>query len=119
MAALAWALGHDIPLDEIQILSLGTGNAHPPPIEPGLWGGVQWLSNGLIDLLIEAPVKAADEQCRVILRGRYLRLDGDVDCAMDETQDLERRLIQPADATDLSSAVQWLRANQESSQESA
>jgi len=110
MAALAWAIAHGRRLDEVCMLSVGTGNAHPPPIRPGAWGGVQWLDNGLIDLLLEGPAQCVDEQCRSLLGGRYLRLDGDVDCALDETRDLEARLIAPADGMDLAAARQWLTA---------
>jgi len=112
MVALAWAIGHGRTLDEISLLSVGTGNAHPPPIRPGAWGAVQWLDHGLIDLLLEGPAQCVDEQCRSLLAGRYLRLDGDVDCALDETHALEARLIAPADAMDLSAAAQWLAANE-------
>ncbi|HTW88264.1 MAG TPA: patatin-like phospholipase family protein [Candidatus Binataceae bacterium] len=107
MVALAWAIGHGHKLDEIWMLSVGTGNAHPPPIKPGAWGGVQWLDNGLIDVLLEGPAQCVDEQCRNLLGRRYLRLDGDVDCAIDETRDLEARLIVPADAINLQAAIQW------------
>jgi patatin-like phospholipase/acyl hydrolase len=119
MVALAWAIGHGRRLDEIQLLSVGTGNAHPPPIKAGAWGGIQWLDHGLIDLLLEGPAQCVHEQCRELLAGRYLRLDGDVDCAMDETRGLEARLIVPADAMDLAAAVQWLEANNYPLKESA
>ena len=119
MVALAWAIGHGHELRDVWILSVGTGNAHPPPIKPGAWGGVQWLDNGLIDVLLEGPAQCVDEQCRSLLGGRYLRLDGDVDCAMDEIHDLETRLIAPADEIDLAAATQWLRANESACAEAA
>lgn len=91
------------------VLSVGTGNASRPPFSPGNWGAIPWLRNGLIDLVFECPAEATIFAMRRILGGNYFRLDGRVDCALDDTVDLNRRLIEPADALPLDRAIQWVR----------
>ena len=60
--------------------------------------------------VFEGPSERTDIDCQRLLGTRYFRLDGSVDCALDEIKDLEQRLITPADRFDLTPAVAWLHA---------
>jgi uncharacterized protein len=111
LCATAWALAHGHRLDEIRCLSIGTGNANRPRLMPGNWGALQWITEGgFIDLVFEGPAERADIDCQRLLGTRYFRLDGSVDCALDETNNLQERLIAPADRFDLTPVVAWLHA---------
>ena len=108
MAALSYAIYNGHSLSDVRLLSIGTGNARRPPFDPTEWGAAQWLENGLIDLLLDAPAQRNDHYCQSMLGPDYLRVDGVTNCAMDEIQDLTTKLIDPADAVDLSAAIQFL-----------
>ncbi len=109
-AAVAWAVnrGAKDPKD-IRVLSIGTGNANRPPLLVGNWGAAEWLKNGLIDLAFEGPSERATVNMRRLLGERFCRLDGSVDCALDETKNLQEKLIQPADALSLTAAMDFIR----------
>jgi hypothetical protein len=97
---------------EIKVLSIGTGNADLPPMTPGRWGGIDWLKNGLIDLMFEGPSERSTLNAQRLLGDRFYRLDGKVDCAMDETADLKKRLIKPADTLLLTGALDFIRGSE-------
>lgn len=78
MCALAQAL-HPLTgnrnLDQIRLLSLGTGhNPHFIESLDGDWGLVHWAPR-LIDLMLEGGSGLVDYQCRQILGANYLRLN--------------------------------------------
>jgi patatin-like phospholipase/acyl hydrolase len=112
-AAIAWVVnkGAKDP-KEIKVLSIGTGNADRPPMTPGRWGAIDWLKNGLIDLMFEGPSERSTLNAQRLLGDRFYPLDGKVDCAMDETTDLENRLIKPADTLLLTGALDFIRGNE-------
>ena len=108
MVAVAWAISHGRTLGDLRLLSIGTGNADRPPLDPDNWGAVQWIEHGLINLLMSAPSQRNDQYCQEMLGPNYCRVDGSVDCALDETRDLTAKLIMPADALDLADAVKFI-----------
>ncbi len=111
LCAVSWAVAHGHRLEDVSCFSIGTGNANRPPLMPGNWGALQWITEGgFIDLVFEGPAERADIDCQRLLGARYFRLDGSVDCALDEIKNLQERLMAPADRFDLTPAVAWLHA---------
>lgn len=93
----ALAMGHT--LDEIWLVSLGTGQ---PVHDLGQedrdrigqasrdWGIVGWLANGLLDHMLSASSCVSFHQCEQLLGDRYLRIDGALPrklMQLDNTQD--------------------------------
>jgi patatin-like phospholipase/acyl hydrolase len=109
-AAVAWAVNRGAKdVKEVQVLSIGTGNAGRPPLVLGNWGAIEWLKNGLIDLAFEGPSERATLNTQRLLGQRFCRLDGSVDCALDETGNLKAKLLDPADALSLTAALDFVR----------
>jgi patatin-like phospholipase/acyl hydrolase len=110
MCAVAKALKAGVPLEEIHVLSLGTGFS-PRKIEGQRldWGSSQW-STRIIQLMLEGMPGVADYQCAQVLGPRYLRLDVTLEEPID-LDDAERvaDLIEIAEATSLAEAIAWLR----------
>ena len=65
------------PLDEVRVLSVGTAGSPQKASSAGRAPGlVVWLlRKGLVHLTLSAQEKLAVDQCGVLLRDRYLRLD--------------------------------------------
>ena len=107
-----WALIHSLSagtgLTTSHLLAIGTGNGGRPPLTVDDWGARQWLEHGLLDMLFEFPAALNDRLCAELLGAAYCRLDGAVDCAMDAIDQLDARLLGPADALDLAFAITWL-----------
>ena len=81
----ALAIGHT--LDEIWMVSLGTGKpVHDLSQEDRDkigeasrdWGIVGWLANGLLDHMLSASSSVSYHQCEQLLGNRYLRISGDL-----------------------------------------
>ena len=76
------------PDEELFIVSVGTGSRTVPLAgkKAAGWGGIQWLSNGLLDLAMDETV--VEWQAKYILKNNYIRVNGplgDVSEDMDET----------------------------------
>ena len=76
------------PGDEIQVLSLGTGElTRPISFEQAQsWGAVGWVLP-LIDCMFDGMAKAADYQMRLFLGQRYQRIQTTLDIASDDMDD--------------------------------
>jgi len=81
----ALAMGHT--LDEVWMVSLGTGRpVHDLSQEDRDrigrasqdWGIVGWVSNGLLDHMMSASSCVSAHQCQQLLGERYLRINGDL-----------------------------------------
>jgi patatin-like phospholipase/acyl hydrolase len=81
----ALAMGHS--LDDIWMLSLGTGKpAHDLSQEQRdkigeesrEWGILAWMSNGLLDHMMSASSSVSAHQCEQLLGNRYLRINGEL-----------------------------------------
>lgn len=113
MAALAQALNGGMMQAEICLLSLGTGLV--PRFEEGDkldWGYAQWARR-LLPIMFDGLMGVADYQCRAILQdGRYFRLAPVLAeaVAVDEVAKVNR-LVELAEAVDISAAANWLAAN--------
>lgn len=74
----------------IKILSIGTGSWFPKFTSERVeeWGAIQWLKNGLIDMLFSASCSVNDVVAKGILQGDFLRINnkGLVDILLDETE---------------------------------
>lgn len=64
-------------LDDVRVLSVGTaGSPHATRRPDGAPGVIAWLvARGLVQLTLSAQEQLAVDQCGVLLRERYLRLD--------------------------------------------
>lgn len=115
MAALAQTQDRraDLPrrpsLNEIALLSLGTGQSrHYVKGERHDWGYTQW-AKPLINLMLEGAAGIADYQCRQLLGERYHRLSPRLPNPI-ELDDFGKRseLVRLAERVDLSETVRWL-----------
>jgi patatin-like phospholipase/acyl hydrolase len=85
LCAITEALAMGYAIDEIYLVSLGTGRpVHDLSQEDQDrigeasrdWGIYGWISNGLIDHMLGASSSVSTVQCRQLLGDRYLRVDG-------------------------------------------
>jgi len=76
------------PGDDIQVLSLGTGElTRPIRFEQAqAWGAVGWVLP-LIDCMFDGMAKAAHHQMQLFLGSRYLRIQTTLDLASDDIDD--------------------------------
>ena len=79
------------PVEEIAMLSLGTGEmTRPIPYEEArTWGSALWVLS-LLDCMFDGVSKAADHQMRLFLGERYQRLQTTLDFASDDMDDASR-----------------------------
>ena len=102
------------PLSDVVLLSIGTGMSlvHIKGKELD-WGYAQWAKH-LVDLMLDGVAGIADYQCRQLLGNRYHRLapvfPPGVSVPMDDTKKVSY-MVQFASSIDLTSTVNWLRAN--------
>ena len=75
----------------IRMLSIGTGSWFPQFDEKKVdkWGLVDWVKNGLLDMLMSGSNFSVDEYSRLILSDNYLRLNNKklIDIGIDNTSD--------------------------------
>ena len=99
-------------LDEVELLSLGTGTSlffiRGKTLD---WGYAQWIKP-LISLMLDGISGIADYQCNQMLRNRYHRLapifPPDVSIPMDAVKKIPY-MIQFAEELDLRKTVSWIR----------
>jgi patatin-like phospholipase/acyl hydrolase len=110
MAAVSWAISQGHKLEDVNILSIGTGVPPSKPLNPTpRWGDIQWIKDGgLINLLISGVSERTILDARNLLNNRFYHLDGVVDCAMDESSNLNEKLIKPAQALNLDDVIKWI-----------
>ncbi|MCF6776583.1 patatin-like phospholipase family protein [Thiotrichales bacterium 19X7-9] len=104
MCALSYALKLGYSLENIKILSLGTGLSKKQSDirkkhvqDSGHWGKLSWLKHGIIDDLMRGNTTISEYQCRTLLGNNHLRINPDIenaDSAMDNiTEDNIKNLI--------------------------
>jgi len=85
--AISEALAMGYLLDDIWMLSLGTGKPmHDLSQEDRdkigeksrSWGILDWLTNGLLDHMMSASSSVSAHQCEQLLGSRYLRINGEL-----------------------------------------
>jgi len=85
LCAISESLSMGYALDEIYVLSLGTGKPiHDMPDDKQRqigeasrdWGLYGWVRNGLLEHMLSASSAVSAQQCRQLLGDRYLRVDG-------------------------------------------
>jgi patatin-like phospholipase/acyl hydrolase len=112
MCALAQAINPQAAaqsLDEIALISIGTGRTSNYLTEQDAdWGLLQWAPH-LLGIVTEASLSLPDYQCRQILGERYHRLNPDLPKAvrLDDVQQAVY-LADLAEQADLSATRQWL-----------
>jgi patatin-like phospholipase/acyl hydrolase len=100
------------PIDEVVLLSLGTGSSLFYIRGKSLdWGYAQWIKP-LISLMLDGISGIADYQCRQMLRERYHRLapvfPPEVSIPMDDVKKIPY-MIDFAEGLDLRSTIRWMR----------
>lgn len=122
MCALAQVLNaHAADLDEIILLSVGTGlNPRYIDSKKSNWGWARWMVQvnplsrrwygmPLIYMMWEASVDLARYECEQLLDGRFLRLDPLLKKAVDIDEVRQMRYLREvALSTDLDEAEEWL-----------
>ena len=87
ICAISECLAMGYSLDDIWMLSLGTGRpVHDLSQEDRDnigrasrdWGVIGWLSNGLLDHMMSASSCVSAHQCTQLLKDRYLRINGEL-----------------------------------------
>ena len=123
LCALVQAIqAEDKPLNDIMLLSLGTGkNPKFIPEQEGDWGLIQWayrhkkaeiraLKYPLVEMMFEVNIGLADYQCKQLLKTRYHRLDpllpGPID--LDDCTQIGR-LNKLAGCCDIRETITWLK----------
>lgn len=118
MVAIAQALvaSADHPersLNNIVLLSLGTGfRESMVKGDDHNWGGAEWLSAGIIDLLLDGSMDIARYECEQLLGKKFCRLSPLLDGHMpldDVTPEILDELVNIADALDLAKVIAWIR----------
>ncbi len=99
-------------LNDIVLLSLGTG-VRESRIGGGDhdWGGPEWLSAGIIELLLDSPMDLARYQCKQLLGARFWRLSPylESNIPLDDARPAQlRNLKRIANDIDLTATVQWI-----------
>jgi len=113
LCAVTTALNSGMKLDEVEVLSISTGN-NPQCISKkqygnGNWGLLEWGPH-IIDLLLESGTQAIDYSCKGMLRHCYCRLDP----LLPRSIGLDQATAVPtlesiADKVDLAPTIAWLR----------
>lgn len=100
MCALVEALKSGTDLNDIAMLSIGTGiptrekhSADELGKKSQTWGGIGWLQNGLIDHLFAGNSSLNRFHCQQLLAERYLRIDGELIGADDDLDNVEKSNI--------------------------
>lgn len=126
-AALALAVNPDTSkgagkrLDQIRLLSLGTGRNCKWIEGDHDWGVVEW-GKKLVDILIEGTTGVANYECQAILGEHFQRLDPVLPDEVDlDDAGCVGRLLEWADKERLDGTIQWIRSDflGESARESA
>lgn len=109
MCAVAKAVRSGIKLEDIMMISVGTGlNSHYVEGDNLDWGLEDWAPK-LFDMLFDAMIGIPDYQCTQLLKGRYVRLNPVLmeEIKLDDISKIDA-LIKIADQTDITSAVKLL-----------
>lgn len=100
-------------LDEVVVLSLGTGSHHEHIAEKELdWGYAQW-ARPLLHILRDASTGIVDSQCRQMLGERYHRVDPGLPAGswipMDAVDRLGDLVEHATHGVDLEETIRWIR----------
>lgn len=84
---------------DIRILSIGTGQDEKNGLDGNIvknWGTPQWVENGLIDILMDAPINTMCNYCKVALpNNHFIRINGILPkVEMDNTSDEYRKILE-------------------------
>jgi hypothetical protein len=105
--------GQVVPLSEVRLLSLGTGQSLVRVEGDHDWGYAQW-AEPLLGLLLDGIGGIADFQCRQLLRDRYHRLAPTFPPELAFEMDAVKRvpeMIAFAQKVDIAPTVAWLQTN--------
>ncbi len=111
MAGVTLAVQYGVPIEDITVFSISTGcNPEALPVDDANQsrGLVQWAPD-LISLLMSASSESTDAACRMMLGGRYCRVNPMLPdtISLDDAEAVPK-LIELAGTVDLEPALQWL-----------
>jgi hypothetical protein len=97
-----------VPLEDIRLLSVGTGFSPHVIAGDHDWGKAQWIVP-LLQMLMNGMPGVADYQCEQLLGAHYLRLDVAFQqvIELDDVASIDQ-LLTCAEAADLGPALAWL-----------
>lgn len=102
----------DIDLDEIKMISFGTGfSKNRVPHKRGNWGFLEWISKGeLINILLgDATVGSLHYYCKSCLGDRYHRLQPHFsDCIAMDDPSKKQKLLTEARTYNLRPTMEWI-----------
>jgi len=114
MAAVSNALNRNVKLEDIRLLSIGTGqNLKYIDKLKANWGSIKWASK-IFDILFDGLVDVPDYQCKAILKENYCRVNPRLeDGKIPEMDDWKSRdeLVKIGEKIDLTEAIAWLKTN--------
>jgi patatin-like phospholipase/acyl hydrolase len=120
MSAIAQALdgrnqaGERATLDEIKLLSIGTGvSLQYVDGKDHDWGDAQWIKP-ILNVMMDGSVGVADFECRQLLGNRYCRVEPIFPAGKSFPLDDVSKIVDLMDvarAYDLTSALQWLQTS--------
>jgi len=100
MCAFSAALNLGYKIEEINLVSLGTGIMTRVPEDINefgeksqTWGGLGWIENGLVDHLFEGNTTSTEYFCEQILGDKYIRVNNKLTNASDDIDDVGRKNI--------------------------
>lgn len=84
---------------DIRIISIGTGHDKRSGLdgnEVKNWGAPRWIYNGLIDILMDAPIDTMCNYCKFALpKGNFIRINGVIPkVELDDTSDKYRKILE-------------------------
>lgn len=95
MCALSYALTLGYSLEEVKVLSLGTGLSKKQSEirkehvkSAASWGKAEWLKHGIIDDLMRGNTTTSEYQCKTLLKNNHLRINPIIDHASDALDDI-------------------------------
>lgn len=113
MCAVIRALKHEgVKLEDIQLLSIGTGWSLKPIDGEDHDAGLLWWAPKMIDMLLDGNVQLAEEQCVELLGDTYYRINPILQgtpVGLDEWK-RQDELVKIAQQTAIEGAVSWLKS---------
>jgi patatin-like phospholipase/acyl hydrolase len=98
-------------IDKVSVLSIGTGK-NPMTLKGAKndLGALDWLSKGLIDILLDGNIEASHYYSRSLLGPQYLRVQPSLanEIKLDDTDGIQR-MIDVANGTDLDPILSWMQ----------
>ena len=80
---------------EIKVLSVGTGmdSRHISGMSARKWGAVEWATNGITNIFVQAPNQIFNQACRDLIGDNYLRINSGIQSCGYELDDTSKKNV--------------------------